>query len=282
MRDYFAGKTLMVAVSLCDDQAVDQPGVCMLIGNPQGGFSGIGLAIVRAFSSHGGTVYAVDVASVVPDELDKNPNVQCLPKSDVTDIAGVRAIFNSIPGRLDGLVNCAAVAPFEGKIASSDVYRQIMDTNVRGTWNMGTEAIRRMSEQENPKCEDESGLFTTKGKQIGKGSIINMSSGGGQKGLPGRAVYCASKHAVVGLTRAWSRDWPSIRINAICPGITDTPLIYGQDDQSAKKWIKAMEAQIPMGRIAQPEDVADVVLFMLSDASSYVTGQVIPVNGGLD
>jgi len=83
---------------------------------------------------------------------------------------------------------------------------------------MATEVIRRMDQQEPLKCAAGCGILTTAEKSLGQGSVINVSSGGGIRGIPTKAVYCASKHAVIGLVRTWARDWPYIRFNAVCPG----------------------------------------------------------------
>ena len=163
-------------------------------------------------------MFVIDFGKSSPEELNQAPNVHCLPGCDISDMATCETCLNSVPGRLDALVNCAGVAPFEGKLASQEAYQRIVSTNITGTWNMGVGTIQRMSQQEKAVCAASDSLFTGTEKQVGQGCIINISSGGGLKGIPGSAVYCASKHAVLGLVRTWARDWPSIRINAVCPG----------------------------------------------------------------
>lgn len=101
-------------------------------------------------------------------------------------------------------------------MASDETFSRIMAVNVTGTWNMGTEAIRRMSGQED---ERSSGVFTGVERQVGSGVVVNISSGAGFRGLPGLAAYCASKHAVIGLVRSWAKDWAPVRFNAVCPGL---------------------------------------------------------------
>jgi NAD(P)-dependent dehydrogenase (short-subunit alcohol dehydrogenase family) len=103
----------------------------------------------------------------------------------------------------------------EGKIASDETFHKIMDVNVLGTWNMGTEALPRMAKQE---VKHSSGVFTGVERNVGSGAIINIASGAGFRGIPGLAVYCASKHAVIGLTRVWAKDFCPVRVNSVAPG----------------------------------------------------------------
>lgn len=103
-------------------------------------------------------------------------------------------------------------------MASDELFRKIMDINVGGTWNMGTEAIQKMTGQDARK---EKGVVQDAERTVGKGVIVNISSGAGMRGIPGIAAYCTSKHAVVGMTRAWAKDWggEGIRVNAVAPGM---------------------------------------------------------------
>lgn len=100
-------------------------------------------------------------------------------------------------------------------MASDEVFTRIMEVNVRGTWNMGTEAMQRMSKQE---AKPSDALLPEFQRTPGAGRVVNFASGAGLRGIANLAAYCASKHAVVGLTRAWAKDWPSLRINAVAPG----------------------------------------------------------------
>jgi len=246
-----------------------------------GGFSGIGLATAKALSNLGANVFIADFGKDIPEDLKDNIKIHSTPGVDVSDRSQCQKFMQSIPGRLDGLVNCAGISPPEGKIASDEAFQRIMAVNVTGTWNMGTEAIQRMSKQEVRRTN---GLFTGVDKQVGQGSIVNISSGAGFRGLPGLAVYCASKHAVIGLVRSWAKDWATIRFNAVSPGVTDTPLLHGvgKHGEEGAKLIKVLEGRVPMGRLGLPTDIADVVCFLLSDAAAWMTGQVLPVNGGSD
>jgi NAD(P)-dependent dehydrogenase (short-subunit alcohol dehydrogenase family) len=176
----------------------------------------MGLAITQALARLGATVYAADIVSQAPTGLADLKSVHFSGGVDVTSRDSCHKLVSSIPGRLDGLVNCAGICPHEGKIASDGLFAKIMAVNTTGTWNMGTEAILRMSEQESGTG---SGLLPDTERSLPSGSIINIASGAGLRGIAGVPAYCASKHAVVGLTRAWARDWPTIRINSVAPGM---------------------------------------------------------------
>lgn len=173
------------------------------------------MAICIALSLQGATVYAADIRAEAPPELDNYENIHFVGGCDIISREACKAFLDSITGRLDGMVNCVGICPSEGKMASDDKFNQIMAVNVLGTWNIGTEAIIRMSEQDErnaPGC--------TPGSQrtLGSGTIVNMASGAGLRGIAGVPAYCASKHAVVGLTRAWAKEWSTLRINAVAPG----------------------------------------------------------------
>ena len=114
--------------------------------------------------------------------------------------------------------------------------------------------------------------------KTGGGAIVNMSSIAGLVGIAGNAAYGASKHAVAGLTKSAALDYAQrgIRINAVCPGHTNTPMIAGDLNRSDKPFV----AQEPMGRVATPEEIAEVVVWLCSGSASFVTGHVMPVDGG--
>ncbi|KAF5501060.1 15-hydroxyprostaglandin dehydrogenase [Colletotrichum siamense] len=154
-----------------------------------------------------------------------------------------------------------------------------MDVNVTGTWNMATEAIQRMMTQENIEAP---GTIPGSVRSVGQGSVVNVGSGASLRGVSGLAAYTASKHAVLGLTRAWARDFPKMRVNMVAPGATDTPLAEAtvagapKDDPNVVVG-KAQIASIPKGRMAFATDIADAIIFLLSDWSSFITGQCLPV-----
>jgi NAD(P)-dependent dehydrogenase (short-subunit alcohol dehydrogenase family) len=115
----------------------------------------------------------------------------------------------------------------------------------------------------------------------GGGSIVNTSSGAGVVGIRGQAAYCAAKHGVIGLTKSAALEYgkDGVRINAVCPGIIDTPMI-GRFTQGTEENRKRMIAQEPIGRLGRPEEIANTVLWLCSDASGFAIGHAVVVDGG--
>src|SRR5712675_1380685 len=139
----------------------------------------------------------------------------------------------------------------------------VMAINLRGVWSCMKFELRQMRKQ-------------------GSGAIVNCSSLGGLVGAPGRGTYHAAKHGVLGLTKSAALEYASkgIRINAVCPGLIQTPMSDQMVAGGQADALEAMEKGIPMGRVGRPEEIANVVLWLCSDAASYVTGQSISVDGG--
>ncbi|KAI3394414.1 hypothetical protein diail_2826 [Diaporthe ilicicola] len=247
-----------------------------------GGCSGIGLALVKTLLELGATVFVADIATKAPDDLTNRDNVHFTLGCNITLRDACQDFVDSIPGRLDGLVNSAGISTWEGKIATDELYQRTMDVNVTGTWNMGTAALARMQTQEDIKVP---GIVHGSVRNIGAGAIVNVGSGASLRGVAGLASYSASKHAVLGLTRSWARDFPALRVNLVAPGATETPLVEAsmagapRNDPSIA-FGSAQVSSIPKGRMAYATDVADAIVFLLSDWSSFITGQCLPVNGG--
>lgn len=230
-----------------------------------GGCSGIGLAIVTKLISMNAKVSVADI-SPLPTELASNSNL-IYTKVDVTSreqiknwIAELVAKF----GRLDGMCANAGITPWEGGegTTSEALYDKIFAVCTLGVWNCGTEAYFQFE------------------RQGGGGVIVNTASAAGVSGFPGMPVYCGAKHAVVGFTRAWATTWggKGIRVNAVAPGFIETPAQKGLfKDHTA---LEPFPAAVPLGRIGQPGEIADSVVFLLGDTSSFMTGQVLSVNGG--
>lgn len=184
------------------------------------------------------------MAKQAPAELADLPNVHFTAGCDVSKRQACTDFINSIPGRLDGLLNVAGITLTEGKIATDEVFQKVMAVNLTGTWNMGTEALKRMAEQE---VRYSTGIFTGAKKEIGRGAIVNVSSGAGVRAVPGLAVYCASKHAVIGLTRVWAADFPLIRVNAVLPGTIWLAQIFrlvGADHQQEQRTRRSSKASL--------------------------------------
>ncbi len=168
-------------------------------------------------------------------------------------------------GRLDGVVNAAGIIVRAAGLDTSDEqWNRIMGVNVSGTFFMCRAAIRAM-------------------KLRGAGAVVNFGSIWGDLGSAGVAAYCASKGAVHNLTRALAMDHATdgIRINAVCPGEVRTPMLQSERDEPVTQaLLDRLAATVPMGRLAEPEEIARVVVFLLSDAASYVTGTLVNVDAG--
>ena len=160
-------------------------------------------------------VYVADIADSAPHDLVGRRNVHFTFCCDVTKPKSCEDFINSITGRLDGLVNCAGISGWEGIIGTDETYRRTMAINVTGTWNMTTLFLRRMSTQADSEVP---GIIPGSIRSVGQGSIVNVGSGASLRGVSGLAAYTASKHAVLGLTRSWAKDFPKLRINLVAPG----------------------------------------------------------------
>jgi 3-oxoacyl-[acyl-carrier protein] reductase len=243
-----------------------------------GAGSGIGREISLSFARAGARIAAVDRNRATADEtvslLEGSGHVA--GTVDVADGESVVALFGELDaklGRVDVLVNNAGVdhVPGDGReqlmktgqqiIHMSDAgFVDLMAINVNGTFFCLREAVKIMQREQR------------------HGSIVNMSSIAGLSSQ-GTVSYAASKSAVLGITRAAARELGrfGIRVNALCPGVIDTPMSAGIPEFALKPLIQAT----PLGRIGKPADIAAAALFLASDESSFITGQWISPNGGL-
>ena len=233
-----------------------------------GAASGIGRAIAIALAGVGAEVALVDRAedqklAAVAVTIAKAGGKSFTQRADITDEPTVLVLFAEALSRLGGLdilVNCAGVL-FEKPLLETtlDDYERLMAVNLRGTFLVGREALRAMVKQK-------------------RGRVINIASELAYLGCERMSVYCASKGAVVSLTRSWAREFaPDILVNAIAPGPTDTPMISTQ--YMSKATVDA-SGNVPLGRLARPEEIAAAALFLADPANSYMTGQCISPNGG--
>jgi NAD(P)-dependent dehydrogenase (short-subunit alcohol dehydrogenase family) len=187
---------------------------------------------------------------------------------DVSDSAFCnRAVETALDrhGRLDVLVNAAGVIVRADAVNTSDEqWQRVMNVNVNGVFFMSRAAIRPMQKQ-------------------GKGTIVNFGSIWGGVGAAGVTAYCTSKGAVHQLTRAMALDHveDGIRINAICPGEVNTPMLASERSEPVTpELLQSLADSVPMGRLAEPVEIARVVLFLASDAASYMTGAMVNVDAG--
>jgi NAD(P)-dependent dehydrogenase (short-subunit alcohol dehydrogenase family) len=213
-----------------------------------GAGGGIGLATAEAFAKTGASVVLAD-----RDEERVGKAAQSL--CAVGTYGRLDAAFNNAG------VNSEAAAFLE---TSDDEFERVINVNLRGVWNCMKGELRQMTAQ-------------------GSGAIVNCSSIGGLKGSRGRSAYSASKHAVIGLTRSGALDYAAkgIRINAVCPGMVNTPMAAFVTKNYDPEIVRRMVAQEPIGRFGEPEEIAAAVVWLCSPAASFMVGHAMTVDGGL-
>ena len=235
-----------------------------------GASSGIGRSTARLFAMEGAKVVAAarrlkrleDLRDKVAAE--NAPGVILPVKTDVRDPAQIEAMFDTCLkefGHLDILVNNAGITR-DGLLMrmGDDAFDRVLDVNLKGTFNT-TRALTKTFMRQRGGC------------------VINMSSVVGLMGNAGQANYAASKAGVIGLTKAVARELASrgVRVNAVAPGFVETDMTA----KLSEKVRAATEEQIPLKRMARPEEVAGVVRFLASDAAAYITGEIVRVDGGM-
>lgn len=233
-----------------------------------GGTRGIGFAIVKKYLENGATVVLCGSKQETADRAVKklkDENADCkvegigLNLNSPEEIKKAFENINNKYGRLDILVNNAGISARESIYEYDPVdFEKIIDLNVNSVFHCTQAAVKIMKEQ-------------------GGGSIINTSSMVSFYGQTSGCGYPASKFAINGLTKSLARELgvDNIRVNAVAPGITNTDMVAALPDEI----IKPLIATIPLGRVGEPEDVANAFLFLASDMAGYVTGAVLPVDG---
>ena len=235
-----------------------------------GASRGIGEAIARLLADAGAHVIVssrreADCAAVAASIRDAGGKAEAFPchVGRMEDIAALFAHIRSTHGRLDICVNNAATNPYFGHILDTDLgaFTKTVDVNIRGYFFMSVEAGKLMREH-------------------GRGAIVNTASINAVQPGPMQGIYSITKAAVVNMTKAFAKECAplGIRCNAILPGLTKTKFA-GALFEHEDIYRVAME-KIPMGRHAEPEEMAGTVLYLVSDASSYTTGECILVDGG--
>jgi NAD(P)-dependent dehydrogenase (short-subunit alcohol dehydrogenase family) len=229
-----------------------------------GGASGIGAACVRLFAARGAHVIVADRDGAAAKRIADDHGVSAC-QTDVTDAAACDAMVEfamSEFGRLDIAVNNAGIAQdmFRTAELPPDVWRRVLTTNLDGAFYCMRAEIPAMLQQ-------------------GGGSIVNMASALGVIGQAGTAAYTAAKHGVVGLTRTAAIDYSKrgVRVNAVGPGVIETPLNDARFGPGVREKAVAVH---PIGRLGRADDVAELVGFLASDASGFCTGGFYPVDGG--
>ena len=236
-----------------------------------GGSSGIGRATAIMFASRGAIVAVASRSereSMSTVELIKAAGGKArFIQTDVTSesqVEGLIATISNECGKLDYAFNNAGAQPIPSATTeqTEDDWDKMLAVNLKGTWLCMKHELRQMLKQ-------------------GHGSIVNNASISGLVGIATWPAQCASKHGVVGLTRAVALEYAKsgIRVNVVCPGAIETPMLHGLTGGNPE-FEQAVAAAEPMGRVGTPEEVAEAVLWLSSDASSFVTGHALAVDGG--
>jgi NAD(P)-dependent dehydrogenase (short-subunit alcohol dehydrogenase family) len=236
-----------------------------------GAASGMGLATAKAFAEAGAAVALADVneAAVHSAAEDlmaaghKAIGIRC-NVADEPEVAAMVEQTVSTFGRLDAAFNNAGIQSpaVETADVSGAVFDRINAINLRGVWSCMKYELLQMREQ-------------------GSGAIVNCSSLGGLVGVPGRAAYHAAKHGVLGLTKSAALEYAArgIRINAVCPGIINTPMVAGML-VGEEEVMKEMMKDVPIGRLGRADEIAAAVLWLCGPGASFVIGHALAVDGG--
>ena len=238
-----------------------------------GGSSGIGRATAIAFAKKGAKIVIASRREKESQEtvaiIKEMGSKAIFFKTDITQAIEVQNLVNqtiNTYSRLDYAFNNAGTEGILGPSIeqTEENWNQIINTNLKGVWLSMKYQIPEMLKN-------------------GEGAIVNNASVFGLVGSPNFSIYCASKHGLIGLTKAVALEQATagIRINSVCPGAIQTDMVdraFGKDNESKAK--AQVVAGYPIGRIGQPEEVANAVVWLCSDAASFITGHSLPIDGG--
>jgi NAD(P)-dependent dehydrogenase (short-subunit alcohol dehydrogenase family) len=235
-----------------------------------GALTGIGRATAAAFAQGGASIVVSGrreaEGKALEAELRSLGAEAAFIRADVRHEDDVRSLIDQTVarfGRIDAAINAAGTEGRPGPVTdqTAESYAATFDTNVLGTLLSMKHELRVMQPQ-------------------GRGSIVNISSTYGHKGAAGASMYAASKHAVEGMTKSAALEGASsgVRVNAVAPGPTDTGMLTRFTGSAERK--AAMTKGVPLGRLAEPVEIARAAVFLASDHASFVTGQILAVDGG--
>jgi NAD(P)-dependent dehydrogenase (short-subunit alcohol dehydrogenase family) len=235
-----------------------------------GGSRGIGRAIALLLARHGATVAVAsrktDACESVAGEIRAAGGRASAHGCNIGDPGQVTATVRDVEAahrRIDILVNNAATNPYYGPALDMDLgaWQKTVDVNIRGYFWTSIEAARRM-------------------QHAGRGAIVNVASVNAFRPMDGQACYSLTKAAIVNMTQGLAKEWArlGIRVNALVPGVVETRFAAAIHENARLR--AAVERQVPMGRVAQPEEMAGAALYLVSDAASYTTGSCLTADGG--
>jgi NAD(P)-dependent dehydrogenase (short-subunit alcohol dehydrogenase family) len=239
-----------------------------------GGALGIGQAACELFAERGAAVAVFDwnekAGNETCENIERKGGRAIFQKVDVSDFAAVEAAVNVVRnnfGKINSLVVSAGIQRYGTAVSTSeDQWEEVLGVNLKGAWNAARASIPFLQES-------------------GGGTIVNVSSVQALASQQNVLAYTISKHGLLGLTRSMAMDFAhdKIRANCVCPGTVDTPMLKwaASLDPNPQSVYDACNAMHPLGRIAQPREIAEVIAFLAHESSSFVTGAVWTVDGGL-